>query len=523
MRPFRTPAAKVLVSATAVVAGLVSGSAAQAVVGTPAADGQYAYTAQLAVGEGAGSRACTATLVDQWWVATAASCFADNPRQPGPLAAGKPSVKATVTLSGGQRTEVTEIAPRSDRDLVLARLAVPAIGAATAKLATAAPATGGEFTVAGFGRTKTAWVPGKLHTGAFGATTVDATSVGITGKGTDSLCKGDTGAPVLNATGALAAVASRSWQGGCFGTDAAETRTGAVAVRVDDLGAWIGQTTAPRRAAANEAGGNDRIRWADFDGDGKADYISVADNGAVSVWLNKGGDPAGANGWQPLGVVAVGLTNDRNRVRFADFDGDGKADYFHIKADGAVDVYLNEGGDTRGGWKGVGQVAVGLGNDPSKVRFADWDGDGRSDYLAFDDGGGVTPYLNRGGDLAGGQGWPSPGKVTTGAGSDRNRVRFADSDGDGKADYFLVKPDGQVDLYLNRGGDVVPKDGWKVVGRIATGLTTDHTKVQFVDFNADTHADYLLGGPGGSASVFAWNGGDPGNGWINLGKVASGT
>nr|WSW48165.1 trypsin-like serine protease [Streptomyces sp. NBC_01001] len=321
-------------------------------VGTPAADGQYPYTAQLAVGEGAGSRACTATLIDQWWVATAASCFADNPQQPGPQAAGKPSAKATVMLSGGRRTEVTEIAPRSDRDLVLARLAVPAIGAATAKLATAAPATGGEFTVAGFGRTKTAWV--------FGATTVDATSVGITGKGTDSLCEGDTGAPVLNATGALAAVAGRSWQGGCFGTDAAETRTGAVAVRVDDLGAWIGRTTAPRRAAVNEAGGNERIRWADFDGDGKADY-------------------------------------------------------------------------------------------------------------------------------------------------------------------FLVKPDGQVDLYLNRGGDVVPKDGWKVVGRIATGLTTDHTKVQFVDFNADTHADYLLAGPGGSASVFAWNGGDPGNGWIDLGKVASGT
>ncbi|MFE2549859.1 FG-GAP-like repeat-containing protein [Streptomyces sp. NPDC059355] len=523
IRPLRAPAAGVLVSATAVVAGLVPGGAAQAAVGTPAADGRYAYTARLAIGEEAGSRACTATLVDQWWIATAASCFASDPQQPGGLAAGKPAVKATVTLSGGQRTEVTEIAPRADRDLVLARLAVPAVGATTAKLATTAPVAGRDVTAAGFGRTKTAWVPGKLHTAAFATTAVDATTMAVTGKGADSLCKGDTGAPVLNTAGALTAVAARSWQGGCLGTDPAETRTGAVAARVDDLGEWIGRTTAPRRAAANEAGGNDRIRWADFDGDGKADYIGVADSGAVSVWLNKGGDPAGANGWQPLGVVATGLTNDPNRVRFADFDGDGKADYFHIKPDGAVEVYLNNGGDPGNGWKGLGQVAAGLGNDPSKVRFADWDGDGRSDYLAFDDGGGVTPYLNRGGDLPGGQGWPSPGKVTTGSSSDRNRVRFADSDGDGKADYFLVKPNGNVDLYLNRGGDVVPNDGWKVVGRIATGLTTDHTKVQFVDFNADTHADYLLAGPGGSASVFAWNGGDPGNGWTDLGKVASGT
>ncbi|APU39115.1 FG-GAP-like repeat-containing protein [Streptomyces sp. TN58] len=101
--------------------------------------------------------------------------------------------------------------------------------------------------------------------------------------------------------------------------------------------------------------------------------------------------------------------------------------------------------------------------------------------------------------------------------SDR-RIRFAD----GKADYYFVKPDGKVDLYLNRGGDAVPGTGWLTVGQIASGLTTDHTKVRFVDFNADTHADYVLAGPGNSATVFAWNGGDKGNGWIDLGKVASG-
>ncbi|MFI5868100.1 FG-GAP-like repeat-containing protein [Streptomyces sp. NPDC051546] len=496
-------------------------SPAIAVTGPGVTAGQHPYAVQIGLGDEVNSRGCTGVLVDRSWVLTAASCFAATPGSTVP--AGKPALAATATLSDGRVLGITEIAPRDDRDAALVRLAAPADGITTAKIAASAPAANTDVTAVGFGRTKTEWVTDQLHTGQFTVNATTAATLSVTGKGTDAICKGDTGGPLLNAAGAVSALASRSWQGGCLGAPSTETRTGAIAARVDGLGAWFGQVTVPRRGAVNEAGGNERVRWADFDGDGKPDYLTVADSGAVSVWLNRGGNPAGSFGWQPLGAVATGLTNDRNRVRFADFDGDAKADYFLINTDGSVDVYLNQGGDTRGGWKHIGKVALGVTNDPTKVRFADWDGDGRSDYLVFDNTGGVTAHLNRGGDIPGGQGWPSPGKITTGSSSDRSRVRFADSDGDGKADYFLIKPDGKVDLYLNRGGDVVPNTGWSVIGQIATGLTTDPTKVQFVDFNNDTHADYMLAGTGGSATVFAWNGGDKGNGWIDLGKVINGS
>ncbi|WP_405443436.1 FG-GAP-like repeat-containing protein [Streptomyces avidinii] len=522
LRPRPTRMTGLVATATAVTAGLITAGPVHALTGPEVPSGLHAAVVKLTIGDETNGRACTGTLVDEWWVATAASCFAATAGQQVP--AGKPATPATVALASGQTFAVTELAPRADRDLVLARLALPARGAATVKVGAAAPVAGTDLTAAGYGRTRTEWVPGRPHSGAFTAGTSDATTVAITGKGTDAICKGDTGGPLLNAAGELVGVNSRSWQGGCLGTDPAEKRTGAISARVDDIAQWITEAIEPRRsAAANEAGGSERIRWADFDGDRKPDYIDVADNGEVAVWLNRGGDPAGAAGWQSLGRVATSLTQDRSRVRFADFDGDGRADCILVNGDGSVTVFRNEGGDGRGGWKDLGKVARGVTNDPSKVRFADWDGDGRTDYLAFDDGGGVTAYLNRGGDTAGGQGWPSPGKVTTGSTRDRARVRFADNDGDGRADYFIVKPDGKVDLYLNRGGDVVPNAGWNVVGQIATGLTTDHTKVQFVDFDADTHADYVLAGAGNSATVHAWNGGDKGNGWIDLGRVASGT
>ncbi|MEU8844470.1 FG-GAP-like repeat-containing protein [Streptomyces roseus] len=499
----------------------------------PSGDQTYAFAGKLSIGDN--KRFCTATLIDPRWVLTAKSCFADKPAENNSVAAGAPKETTTVTVgrtdlatSGGHTTQIVELVPREDRDLVMARLDKPAFGITPATMSTTASTAGQELTVAGFGRTATQWAPSKIHTATFTVGTVAATGVDLAAKtpADATVCKGDAGAPAVrteNGKPAVAAIGSRSWQGDCI--DSSEAKTGAYDTRVDDLGQWISSLTARRSTAVNEAGGNDRIRWADFDGDGKPDYISVADTGEVSVWLNRGGDPAGANGWQGLGRVATGLTNDRNRVRFADFDGDGKADYILINTDGSVEVYLNQGGDPGNGWKHLGKVATGTTNDATKVRFADWDGDGRTDYLVFDNGGGVTAYLNRGGDTAGGQGWPSPGKITTGSTSDRARVRFADNDGDGKADYFIVKPDGKVDLYLNRGGDVVPNTGWSVVGQIASGLTTDHTKVQFVDFNADTHADYLLAGTGGSASVWLWNGGDKSgsNGWTGIGKVASGT
>ncbi|MFF9050222.1 FG-GAP-like repeat-containing protein [Streptomyces erythrochromogenes] len=769
-RPRTARMTGLLAAATAVAAGLTSAGPAQALTGPEAPDGRFASAVRLTVGDEATGRACTAALVDEWWIATAASCFATTAGRPVP--AGKPPVKSAVTLADGRALEVSELVPRADRDVVLARLRTPARGAATVEPGASVPAAGTDLTAAGFGRTKTEWVPGRLHSGAFTVASTDATTLAITGKGGDAICKGDTGGPLLNAAGELVGVNSRSWQGGCLGTDPAETRTGAVSARTDDLGQWIATVTDPMlvhpgqiiesgttlvgknlklsmqadgnmviyhnsggegkgaalwssntygnpgayaimqadgnfvvhkkdggdgrgghlwstatfgnpdaylrfqndgnlvvhrkdggegtgsrlwssetamrpntlvgdgrlpagswvdgphrilvmagdgrlyiwdknqakqvwssdaaggdgsylsmqrdgnlvayrkgggegtgnsywstatfgnpgaylafqndgnlvvygkeggegkggalwasgglpadprpSAAVNEAGGSDRVRWADFDGDRRPDYITIADNGAVSVWLNRGGDPAGANGWQGMGQVAVGTTTDRSRVRLADFDGDGRADYLVINANGSVNVWLNRGGDEVAPWKPLGQVASGLTTDPGKVRFADWNGDGRTDYLLFNDKGAVDVHINRGGDQV--APWQGIGRVTTGATTDPGRVRFADGDGDGKADYYAVKPDGKVDLYLNRGGDAVPDNGWNVVGQITGGRTTDQTKVQFVDFDADTHADYVLAGNGSSASVLAWNGGDPAgaNGWTDLGKVASG-
>jgi hypothetical protein len=121
----------------------------------------------------------------------------------------------------------------------------------------------------------------------------------------------------------------------------------------------------------------------------------------------------GVNAWSALGQVATGTTTDRTTVRFADLDGDTRADYSTIAADGSVQTYLNRGGDGRGGWLLLGKVATGLTTTADRVSFSDFTGDGNADYVMVDlSTNAAVVYQWVGGDGHGG--WTGLGQVTTG-------------------------------------------------------------------------------------------------------------
>ncbi|MFJ7158844.1 trypsin-like serine protease [Streptomyces sp. NPDC101118] len=234
----------------------ITGSSAAAA--QPSGDNTYAFTGKLAIGDN--KRFCSATLIDPRWVLAAKSCFADNPAEDNTVAAGAPKEKTTLTVgradlatTGGHTTEIVELVPRTDRDLVMARLEKPAFSITPAPLSSKAPTTGEELTVAAFGRTASEWAPSKVHTAVFGVGAVDATGFDLAAKtaGVDSVCKGDAGAPALrteNGKPTVAALTSRSWQEACLdGGDG--SKAGAYDTRVDDIGAWIAQVAAPRNSS----------------------------------------------------------------------------------------------------------------------------------------------------------------------------------------------------------------------------------------------------------------------------------
>ncbi|MFJ7160019.1 trypsin-like serine protease [Streptomyces sp. NPDC101118] len=303
-RSARTATTAVTATAVAAVAAGLLAVPASALTGTPAADGALAHTARLTIGEGDTARACSAVLVAADALLTAADCFAGRPGER--VAAGKPARKSTAVL-GTQTVELTALAPREDRQLVLAQLARPVTGVTPVRLAASGPAAGTTVTAAGFGRTKADWVPGRAHSGSFDAVASDAVTLRLKGRSGAGVCKGDAGGPVLAADGTLVALSSRSWGAGCLGTDPAETRTDAVAVRADGLAGWIAQTRAlapgwKTEALVQSGGGlHQAVRLADGTWTGSTDVQAAAG----SVGGVRAASVAGINGDTHVVVLAA--------------------------------------------------------------------------------------------------------------------------------------------------------------------------------------------------------------------------
>ncbi|SCD44738.1 trypsin-like serine peptidase, partial [Streptomyces sp. DfronAA-171] len=256
--------------AATLLAGSFAGVPAAATTGGPAAKDSLAFTARLVVGDSL--RGCSAVLVAPQWLATSAQCFADDLAQsPGHVTAGKPRWKTTATIgrtdlstTSGQVREVVELVPRNDRDLVMARLDTPTTGIAPAPPALTPPAAGEKLTTAGYGRTREEWAPLALHTASGVTRSVDGPALATEGaSASDAVCAGDAGGPVLRevaGTLRLVAVNSRSWQGGCYGSESTETRTGAVSTRLDDITAWVQQVASLPQRGLPVGGGLRRRR-----------------------------------------------------------------------------------------------------------------------------------------------------------------------------------------------------------------------------------------------------------------------
>ncbi|MFI1105952.1 trypsin-like serine protease, partial [Streptomyces melanogenes] len=371
-----TRIAGLLTAVSVISAGLVTADPAHAVTGPEAAADRFASVVKLTVGAEGTLRSCTATLVDERWIATAASCFAATPGEPVP--AGKPALKATVTFSTGQVVDIVHLEPRSDRDLVLARLGIRVSGTAGIKPATTAPPVATDLTAAGFGRTKTEWVPDKPHTGTFTLNSVDTMTLAITGKGTDALCKGDTGGPLLNTAGELVGVNSRSWQGGCLGAPTTETRTGAISARIDNLGAWVKDTV--RRFAVQR----------DLNGDGRSDTAMVYHHADSSIgFFTALSEPSGSFGPYTSGYTVPPNSWDWNAMKLinGDFNGDSRSDIgmMYRFTDGAIKMFTGLA-DTAGHiqpFTSSYSIPASAGWDWNAIQLyaGDANGDGRSDAI----------------------------------------------------------------------------------------------------------------------------------------------
>ncbi|AQZ62544.1 unnamed protein product [[Actinomadura] parvosata subsp. kistnae] len=269
---------------------------------------------------------------------------------------------------------------------------------------------------------------------------------------------------------------------------------------------------------------------AELNGDKRADYLQVRDDGSVRTSVNTVGTP-GFPDWVDVGTYDPGdhpgdgtakIDVDPDSVRFADLNGDGRDDYLVVSPDSKVRAYLNFAG-TDGHLRFVhhGIAFQEESFNRANLRFADVTGDGRDDILRVSAEGAVHVYRNlwnpddsggnddRGPESSprGPESWPLWLNWAGGTkGSSLAAVRFADGDGDGAADYLQVSVEGAVHAFLNRGGggngSFEPRYDWAH----ASGYPREY--VTFADISGDGRADYLVVYHGGAVRAWLNRGGN---------------
>ncbi|MFI6497872.1 glucosaminidase domain-containing protein, partial [Nonomuraea typhae] len=211
-----------------------------------------------------------------------------------------------------------------------------------------------------------------------------------------------------------------------------------------EVKAWrnaLGFAPMPWNADAVIATGmsSDNYQMADLDGDGDKEFITVLPNGEVKAWRN--GLGFAPMPWDADVIIATGFTKDN--VRFADLDGDRKAELITVLPSGEVKAWHNALGFAPMPWNADAIIATGMAKDNYQV--ADLDGDGKAELMTVLPSGEVKAWHNALGFAP--MPWNADVIIATGMAKDNYQV--ADLDGDRKAELMTVLPSGEVKAWHN--------------------------------------------------------------------------
>ncbi|MBW4700450.1 MULTISPECIES: FG-GAP-like repeat-containing protein [unclassified Micromonospora] len=81
------------------------------------------------------------------------------------------------------------------------------------------------------------------------------------------------------------------------------------------------------------------VTFADLNGDRRDDYLVLGEYGQVRAWINNRGGPGSA--WLSRGEIASGVGYPRSQVELAEINGDRRADYLVLDDQGGVRAWFN--------------------------------------------------------------------------------------------------------------------------------------------------------------------------------------
>ncbi|KAK5655613.1 hypothetical protein OQA88_5544 [Cercophora sp. LCS_1] len=281
-----------------------------------------------------------------------------------------------------------------------------------------------------------------------------------------------------------------------------------------------------------------RVRIADIDGDGRADYCVVKDNADIACWRN-GGTNIMPDFFQPLGTVFTGKgLGDVNGVRFFDINGDGRDDWLWMDNTGRTHTYTNSRSCVKGvegqglvpNWRAASSNPTHPGRgDPTargRISFARiFDSSasfglrGRGDYVE------VVPW----GARDGGYLYSFDVIRNTGAGGAKLKgdgTRFCNMMGhtNGAMDLLWIHSTGHIRIYQSKGGGFGAAPYWGpnyIIWDQTATKNMDRRDIHLADWNGDGQCDIIYVDPGSTGRISVWlnrykENGNNFNGWTYI-------
>lgn len=200
-----------------------------------------------------------------------------------------------------------------------------------------------------------------------------------------------------------------------------------------------------------------KINPFDWNEDGKKDIISGSKSGRVYVYINKGTNQQPAYD-KLIEIPDVEITK-LSKPYMADWNNDGKKDFIIGSGSGEISLFINKGTNQQPVFGDEiklngGNIDVGFDSSPTMV---DWNGDGKKDLVAGNLKGEVYIFLNIGEEYA--PEFLSNG-IRTSIEVPGSATPFTvDWNNDGRFDIVCGSSDGKVYIFINEGDSKNPKFG----------------------------------------------------------------
>ncbi|HEY3002396.1 MAG TPA: FG-GAP-like repeat-containing protein, partial [Kribbellaceae bacterium] len=274
----------------------------------------------------------------------------------------------------------------------------------------------------------------------------------------------------------------------------------------------------------DRAGQQSAPAGASINGDAYADLADV--NNSLDVWDNTRNFPGWP--WNQKNTGNACCYPNGDQVKFADLDGDGRSELIEINmhGDGIMYAWHNTGSFPGGTW-GT-RIEIGSGwYDGTKVFFADLTGDGRAELINVDgqNDGRIRAWRNTSGfDTRPGYPWTEDPFVI-GYGWTANRARFGDMDGDGRADLVGIGmgANGTSKVQHNN-GQFGTSAMWDTAVEVLPAGTADPARYRLADLNGDGMAELIgINEFNNSGLLRAWpNTGKPNSPWESVVTIGNG-